>query len=83
MRVTIIREDGIVGVNGLFRLVDLSTLPGGIRAVQWNGANGHVEYDEAANTRLETIADFQWFIDRWSDAAQPPAPAAAAELEKE
>ncbi|MDQ3185986.1 MAG: hypothetical protein M3Q16_05895 [Pseudomonadota bacterium] len=84
MRVTIIRDDGVVGVNGLFRPIDLSSLPKGIRAVQWNGASGHIEYAEytkAANTPLETIADFQCFIDRWIAAApQPPAPPTVAEM---
>lgn len=84
MRITIIRDDGVVGVSGLFRPVDLSTLPTGIRAVQWNGESGHVEYDEyakAPNTHLKTIADFQPFIDRWIAAApQPPVPPGGNEL---
>jgi hypothetical protein len=84
MQMTIIRDDGVVGVNGIFRLVDLSTLPKDIRAMQWNGASGHVEYTDStrvANTPLTTIADFQPFIDRWIAAApQPPMPAGAAEL---
>ena len=77
MQVTIMRGDGVVGVNGLFRPVDLSSLSTGVRAVQWNGVSGHVEYAEytkAANTPLETIADFQPFIDRWTAAAPPPPP---------
>ena len=43
MRVTIIRGDGVIGVDGLFKPVDLSALSPEIRAVQWNGASGHVE----------------------------------------
>ncbi|SEO52732.1 hypothetical protein [Nitrosovibrio sp. Nv6] len=72
MRVTIIRDDGVVGVGGIFRPVDLSALPAGIRAVQWNGVSGHIEYDEAANTVLDSIADFQEFIHLWT-AAEPQA----------
>jgi hypothetical protein len=53
MRVTIIRDDGVVGVAGILRQVDLSALPVGIRAVQWNGSSGHIEYDDAANTDLD------------------------------
>ena len=34
MRITIIRDDGVVGVAGIFRLVNLSALPAGIVAVQ-------------------------------------------------
>lgn len=69
MRVTIIRDDGVVGVDGLFRQVDLSALPPEIRAVQWDGVSGHIEYDNAANTPLETIAGFRWIVDLWVAAA--------------
>jgi hypothetical protein len=75
MRITIIRDDGVVGVAGIFRPVDLSALPAGIRAVQWNGTSGHIEYDGAANTTLDSIADFKPFIEQWTAAAsQSPAP---------
>lgn len=68
MRVTIIRDDSVVGVDGIFRRVDLSALIEGIRAVQWNGTSGHIEYDHAANTPLTSLADFQPFIDLWNAA---------------
>lgn len=78
MRVTIIRDDGVVGVDGVFRSVDLSTLPGNVRAVQWNGSTGHIEHDEGGNTPLDDFASFQSFIDLWNGAAPvviPPTPA--------
>ncbi|SCX82423.1 hypothetical protein [Nitrosospira sp. Nsp13] len=71
MRITIIRDDGVVGVDGLFRQVDLSALPPEIRAIQWNGMSGHIEYDTAANAPLEAITAFQWIVDRWAAASQP------------
>lgn len=81
MRLTIIRDDGVVGIGGIFRQVDLSALFEGIRVVQWNGTSGHVEYDDTANTSLEDIAVFQPFIDLWTAAApQPPAPPTPAEM---
>lgn len=73
MRVTIIRDDSVVGVDGVFRRVDLSALPAGVRAVQWNGTSGHLEYDEGANIPLESITDYQPFFDLWSAAALPPS----------
>jgi hypothetical protein len=79
MRVTVIRDDGVVGIDGVFRPVDLSALPAGIRAMQWNGSDGHIEYEEAANTVLENVTAFQPFIDLWIAAArQPPAPSTPA-----
>ena len=80
MRITIVRDDNMVGVGGIFRRVDLSTMPKGIRAVQWNGLSGHIEYDDASNMPLQNICDFQGFIDRWEAAApQPPAPVLPSE----
>src|SRR5690606_8715237 len=69
MHVTIIRDDSLVGIDGQFRQVDLSGLPDGIRAVQWNGTGGHVEYDEAPNTVLDHITGFQPFVELWEAAA--------------
>ncbi|HEY6044769.1 MAG TPA: hypothetical protein VIU43_07705 [Nitrosospira sp.] len=80
MRITIIRDDSVVGVDGIFRRIDLSAMPAGIRAVQWNGVTGHIEYDDAANAPLGSIADFQQFVDAWIAAApQPPVPRAPVE----
>jgi len=69
MRVTIIRDDSAVGVDGVFRRVDLSSLRANVRAVQWNGTGGHIEYDDTANTLLTNIAEFQSFVDLWKAAA--------------
>jgi hypothetical protein len=69
MRVTIIRDDSVVGVDGIFRRVDLSALPERIRALQWNGGSGHIEYDQGANTALHDIAAFQSFVALWKAAA--------------
>lgn len=73
MRVTIIRDDNVVGIDALFRQVDLSGLTAGIRAVQWDGTSGHIEYDDAPNTMLDRITCFQPFIERWEAAAPCPA----------
>lgn len=75
MRVTIIRDDGLAGIGGTFRLADLFTLPPGVRAIQRDGAKGHVEYDDSANTPLNNIEYFPPFIDLWATAGQsPPSP---------
>lgn len=75
MRLTIIRDDAVVGINGEFRSVDLSGLDPVIRAVQWNDerGGGHIEYDDEPNANLDNINDFQSFIDLWT-AAAPPNP---------
>ncbi len=73
MRVTIIADDGKVGVDGVFRAVDLSTLDANIHAVQWGGASGHIEFrDRSPEQRIADISAFQSFIDAWTAAAPPP-----------
>lgn len=66
MRLTIIRDDGVCGVDGVFKMIDLSELPAGVRAVQWDGATGHVEYYDSANSTITDIGVYQIFIDRWA-----------------
>lgn len=50
MHITIVQHDGLVGVDGVFREVDLSTLDPAIRAIQFDTAKGtgHVEFDPDA-----------------------------------
>lgn len=80
MRVTIIRDDKVVGVNGVFRLVDVSGLPPGVRALQWDGSTGHLEYDDATNVSISNLSLFQKFIDRWTAAAPTPSTTSAQRL---
>jgi hypothetical protein len=74
MKLTIIKDDGVVGINGVFKQIDLSTLPLGIRAVQWDGTVGHLEYYDpsAPNTSISDISAYQSFIDMWN--LPPPVP---------
>ncbi len=44
MRVTIIKDDNAVVVDGEHRIVDCSTLPEDFHALQWNGTSGEIEY---------------------------------------
>lgn len=80
MNVTVVRDDGVVWVDGVFRSVDLSTLPVGVRIMQWSGDSGHVEYDDQANTVIDTIGAIQAFIDLWAAAAPVVIPPTSAEL---
>lgn len=78
MRVTIIKDDGIVGVGGVFRKIDLSSLAPEIRAVQWDGVRGHIEYydEDAPNYAISDISEFQGLIDLYNTPPEPtPAPA--------
>lgn len=72
MRLTIIKEDSILGIDGVFRTLDLSSLDPEIRAVQWEGAKGHIEYFNSPNTPLDTLDIFSNVIQGWYNLAPSP-----------
>lgn len=59
MRITIIADDGLVGIDGEFRKVDLSDLDPAIHAVQFDtvAGAGHVEFKRSAQVPLD-VRDF-------------------------
>jgi hypothetical protein len=66
MRVSIITEDNMLGIDGVFRLVDLSPLQTQeIRAVQWDGEEGIMELNDGANFPITRLDNFQAFINAW------------------
>jgi len=83
MRITIIRDDGVVGIGSTFRKVAFTNFPAGVRVVQWETETekGHLEHDDddVPNTEINSIAEYQPYIDLWTAAAppKPPAPTAA------
>jgi hypothetical protein len=86
MRVTIIRDDNMVYVDGRAISIDCSQLPSRVRAVQWNGAlnRGWIEYDNEGhstilpNEPLLSLDLFQPWVDAWESQRvlqdTPPAP---------
>lgn len=69
-RLTIVKPDNLVGIDGLFYKVDLSLIESlqNIRAVQWDGAEGHIEANDGSNSVLTELGlkDFQLAIDGWN-----------------
>ena len=76
MRVTIIKEDNRVVVDGESHTVDCSDLPANFHALQWYGDNGEIEHStvrcEHCGTRSkkmnEPAADlgpYQKYVDAW------------------
>lgn len=69
MKVTIVADDSLVGVDEEFKIIDLSTLNANIHAVQWNETAGHIEYkDYSSNLSITDISPYQSFIDAWTAA---------------
>jgi hypothetical protein len=85
MRLTIVAEDGAVGVNGeFFSGLNLSAIDPAIHAVQWYGEYGEVEFKTVfldgkpfhpENQFITDVSPYQFAIDAWQAAKDaPPAP---------
>jgi hypothetical protein len=70
MKLTIIRDDNKVYINNESLVVNCSSLPTEIRAVQWNNGSGWIEYDSndviRPNENIDNIDQFQFLIDAWN-----------------
>lgn len=91
MRVTIIRKDGFVSVDGDgFDKLDLSFLPDTLHAVQWYGTVGEVELYEphpykvvmAPSQTITSLDEYQQCLDLW-DIAKAARDAAVLQAEAE
>lgn len=88
MRVTIIKDDNVVYVDGLALHVDCSPLPAEFHALQWYDTHGEIEFktidgQRAPNAAISDLAPYRSFVDGWNlekakvDAAEAAARAAA------
>jgi len=67
---TIIKDDGFVAVDGFgLTSIDCSSLASNIHAIQFDGTNGNVEYnDGTANLAITAISDYSTITDLWTSA---------------
>lgn len=76
MRVTIVKEDNAVIVDGDRRTVDCSSLPADFHALQWDTPFGEVEYaavrcdhcghrSKKPNERISDLSPYQKYVDAW------------------
>lgn len=83
MKLTIVADDGAVGVDGeFFAPLELPQLDSTIHAVQWYGEYGEVEYKtrlengaivKPANKLITDVTPFQFAIDAWNIAKRATA----------
>lgn len=71
MRLTIIKDDSIVIIDGVYYQIDLSTLPVGFHALQWYETFGEIEWKDergrmVRNEEISSITDYQWIINAWN-----------------
>lgn len=76
MRVTIIRDDSTVAVDGVTHAVDLAGMPADVHAVQWYGQAGEVEHSvtvcdhcgarsKKPNQVISDFAPYAGYLDAW------------------
>lgn len=69
MRLTIVTEDNVVGIDNIWFNVDCSELIGkDVRALQWYESYGIVETFDMSNIRIESLDDYQSLIAKWEEA---------------
>jgi len=69
-KVTIVKPDNKVIVDGVDRIVDCSGQAANLHAVQWDGSAGEVEYNDGTpNAIIDSISAYQSLIDAHAAAA--------------
>ena len=69
-KVTIVKDDNLVFVDGVPRIVDCSGEASNFHAVQWDGSTGEVEYNDGTpNATIDSISAYQSLIDAHAAAA--------------
>ena len=65
---TIIKDDSFVKVDGFgLEPIDCSSLASNIHAIQFDGTNGHVEYNDGTNNlAITAISDYSAITDLWT-----------------
>lgn len=60
MKLTIVSPDNLVSVDGVsIKPFDMTSVPEGIRALQWSGEEGHLEfYDYSPNKTIDELPDW-------------------------
>lgn len=69
-RITIVKNDNQVGIDGVFLPVDCSDLPQNFHALQWIDTEGEVEWNgkpKPQNTEITSLKPYQKYIDRWNE----------------
>jgi hypothetical protein len=84
MRLTIIKQDNAVYIDGMVREIDCSSLDASFHALQWDETSGEIEVCNPVtkkmvrNDVIDSIAPYQSFVDAWNAQAAAEAEAAAA-----
>ena len=74
---TIVKDDKFVSIDGEGLHLDEVVLPSNVHAIQWDGTNGWIEYNDGTdNKSISSISDYSTITD--NHATKKAAEAAAA-----
>lgn len=62
MKLTIIKSNRIVKIDGVGRVLDLSEIPSNVHAIQWDGKKGEIEYIDKPNEKIKSITPYKSII---------------------
>lgn len=65
MQVSVIIPDKTIVVDGEALQFDFQSFPPGLRAVQWAGVSGKMEFNTGADQWFDNIAIVQPYVDAW------------------
>ena len=69
MRITIVTEDNMVGIDNIWLNVDCSELiEKNVRALQWYGDFGVTESFEMKNNQIDSFDEYKSLVDKWEVA---------------
>lgn len=72
-RMTIVKIDNIVVIDGEYYKVDCSDLPENFHALMWDETKGEGEVEwtgkpKPSNTPIDSIENYKKYVDRWKAA---------------
>lgn len=63
---SVIVPDRTIVLDGVALVFDFVAYPPGLRAIQWNGASGHMEFQNGPQTFFDNASFVQPYIDAYN-----------------
>ena len=67
MKYTLIKDDSLFGVDGLFYQIDVSSVSNNIHAIQFEETSGHIEFNDGQlNQEINSFDNYSFLVDLWN-----------------
>lgn len=73
-KIALIKDDNLLGIDGVFRTVDLSALVPSAVHFDTVSSIGEEEFEGFKNTKITSISKYQHYITEWANAGTPEVP---------